>query len=231
MITRDYIKLVEKIISDEVRKCTIAIYTLSNNTYTLHCNGVLFTDVKNFFIITAEHVFDGVQPSDLKIFQNGSFCNLEGTIVGDQMNDIALFKIDEAIVPDLIHNYQFLDRSNLLYNHQTESKQNYLFIGYPSSKTHIKRAIIFEKLQVYHSAGIPNKYKPNEIHFVYNKRKSVTYNKRGYTFAPDPDGLSGSGLWYISSYSEPIKYKLVGLFKEFDRKKNIGIATTIDSIR
>lgn len=224
------IKEVVDRISSVILKTTLPLYTLNKNRYTIHSNGVLLFDRNKAYILTTEHTFDKMDPGEIFIYLNGSFYCLEGKIKGDRTQDLAIFELDNSTAKDLTKSYAFIDRTQIEFEHLSEPKQKYLFIGYPSSKTKILGMKLFEKPLVYHTSSEQVQPNSDEIAFAYNKRKSVTYEKRVYTFAPDPNGLSGSGLWYIPSFSNKITFKLVGIFKEFDRKKNTGVATHVKSL-
>lgn len=230
MLTPSDIKEMVRRISSVVLKTTLPLYTFSNNRYAIHSNGILFLGDNKVYLVTAEHTFDQMDPGELLIYQHGSFCCLEGNIIGNKTHDIALFEIEKSIADCLAENYMFIDRNHIAFNHIVEAKQKYLLIGYPSSKTKVLSMKIFEKPLVYHTSALKKQPTANEITFSYNKRKSITYDKKVYIFAPDPYGLSGCGLWYLSSFSQDINYKLVGIFKEYDRKKNVGVATHVRSL-
>ena len=218
--------------SSSILKHTIVIYSFIGKKHFIHCNGILFNHNQKSFIITAEHAFTNIQMGDLKIFRNGSFCFLEGTIIGHPVYDIALFELESNMASCLSEDYVFLEKESLLFNHRPEYKQNYLLVGYPTSKTVVKGLSIKEKLIVYHTTTLKIQPKSNEVLFSYNKRKSGKYDQKGFFFAPNPVGLSGSGLWYVEALSfDNIQYHLEGIFKEFEGKRNTGISTKIDCIK
>lgn len=230
MLKPEDIERVVHSISSMVLQATLPIYTFSKNRYAIHSNGILLLESNSYCLLTAEHTFENMDPGDLFIFQRGLFRHLEGKIIGNDFHDIALFEIDNNIADFLSENYIFINRARIAFDHIAEAKQKYLLIGYPSSKTKIIGFKILEKPLVYHTSAMKKQPNSNEITFEYNKRKSVTYEKRIYISAPDPDGLSGCGLWYVNSFSNNVDYGLVGVFKEFDRMKNVGTAAHVKSL-
>jgi hypothetical protein len=210
---------------------TIKIYTENQKTCIPICCGILFSENKKTYILTAEHVFSNANPGDLRFFHKGFLIPIEGTIHGNKEFDIAIFELDKDLSTLLLKDYKSIGREMILFNHITIPVQKYFLIGFPNSSIIIRNHSIKKKPLLYQTAALAKQKKFDNIEFEYNKRKSKSFHQKGHVTAPNPEGLSGSGLWYTTSFDlKNIDVKLVGIFIEFAPKNNIGIAVKLDSL-
>ena len=220
-----------RLLKSKLLNYTLVIYSFRHNKLFAYCNGVFFRDKNKLYILTAEHAFSKIHPGDLQILFEGLLVSLEGEIIGNTAYDLVLFEIDQHLGLHLLEKYDFLERDQLLFNYQPKENQTHLLIGYPSSKVTVRGLNIKEIPIIYQTSATADLSQPNNIKFFYHKRKSKKPGQKGYVIAPDPVGLSGSGLWYIKLDHNNLEFKLVGIFKEFDRKKNLGTAIRVDYLR
>jgi hypothetical protein len=224
-----------KAVSQRILGHTIQIYCRNSQRLESYCTGVTIKLLNKLFIATSEHVFQNTDYGDLVVVHKGFPLNLEGTIHGHYANDIALFELDSNLATHLSNEYSFLEGDQIDFLHSVEYLQKYLLVGFPNTKTSVRGTKIKETPFVYHTEAVKIVNSKNEEFAInYKKRKSLKYNERSYTFVPDPIGLSGSGVWYIPRFDiNPDNkecFKLVGIFKEYIPKNNIGLVSKIDII-
>ena len=223
-----------KEVSKKIIGSTIKIYCRTANKIVPYCTGVTARLSNKLFILTSEHAFQNTDYGDLIVIHKGFPLNLEGNIHGHKANDIALFELDPTLAGHLSNEYTFIETDRIEFNHSIKNIQNYLLIGFPNSKTTIKGTLVKETPLAYLTEPVNFKSNMEEIAISYKKRKSLKYNQKSYFFVPDPVGLSGSGLWYISKFDinpESLNnFKLIGIFKEYNPKNNIGLVTRIETI-
>ena len=199
---------------------------------------ILYENTGNYYLITASHVFEDeeIQPK-IGILINDVFSLLHGFLIytDDKENkiDLAIMKLADHFVKDILEQYSFLNNDFLNINHELINKQQYLMAGFPVSKTKIygkthKR----EELVGLTQPSKDEKYKElnfnRDNHIIVDIDKVKDFdNIESISTPPHLYGVSGSGLWLISDLSKP-KFKLVAIMTEWHRKNKVTIGTKID---
>lgn len=202
---------------------------------------VLYQNDDNYYLITASHVFERIEVKKIGILINDVFSLLHGFLLytNDKENkiDLAVIKLAEHFVKDILEQYSFLQNDNINTNHQLTSTQDYLMAGFPVSKTKIKdynKTIKREELVILTNKSQTEKYKKlnfdsnNHIIVDMHKTKDFKDIKQIYT-PPDLYGVSGSGLWFISSTSKPT-FSLVAIMTEWHKKDKVAVGTKVDAV-
>lgn len=215
-------------------------------------SGVLFEINSKYFIFTAAHVFTK-RYEKIYVISNQEAISLGGMLYttpllnsGDRRDDkidLAILEISNKIADKLKADYYFIKLNDLELGHYIDVDTNYLIAGYPITKT--------KKVW-----GIPATLKSQPfvanldalIRFDYGKFKfsfashiAMDYNgemislkNQNSHLAPNLEGISGSGLWYLNNFPEEelFKSKLIGIIIEQIKEngnKSI-IATRIDIV-
>ncbi|HLO59817.1 MAG TPA: hypothetical protein VK179_13800 [Bacteroidales bacterium] len=209
-------------------------------------SGVLFKNSKGFYIITSGHILDMEEKHNLSLLIGNELLPFEGRAEWIDPNkgqindwvDILFLKLNEFYIQKIEVNKEFITTNNLFFNHIPSSVPlKYLIIGFPI--TYIKhrktRPLCYPTSIVPQSNFVRLNFSPEiNILISYKKRKAFGFEDKGYKMLPNPEGLSGSGLWYIPTLYKDIKekipYGLVGIMNDQRLEDNIVSATKIDII-
>ena len=142
---------------------------------------------------------------------------------------------------DVKEDYDFLSISNVDINHQIPSMPSYLVVGFPVTKSILKKAERKIKVSpfIYFSDSNQNEFKENyfqdfsHIKINYQKRRTKIFGREEVVMGPDTHGVSGAGLWTITNLLELEKdaeFKLVGLMTEWWPEQAILVSTRIHLI-
>lgn len=202
---------------------------------------VLYQDEENYYLITASHVFESIDPNKIGILINDVFSLLHGYLLytndKDNKIDLAVMKLARHFVTDILEQYSFLQHDSIDTNHQLTDNLDYLIAGFPVSKTKIKdydKTIKREELVILTKKSQTEKYQKlnfdSNKHIIVDIHKTKNFNdiKPIYT-PPDLYGVSGSGLWFISPTSEA-KFSLVAIMTEWHKKDKVAVGTKIDYV-
>jgi hypothetical protein len=216
--------------------------------------GVLFQIDNNYFVITAAHVL--AEHSDTTYAAIGN----DGVYLGGLMYfvalpsdkkrkedkiDLAFVKLDSSTAEIIKKQHSFLTIGDLQLGHQVNSIGQYLLYGYPSTKTKTKKAyqedlIVAAPFLYYAKAHLNFKYEKFgfkqishiAIHFSGEIITNVNNNSH---LAPNMEGISGSGLWYLPGFPSAgvvTHRKLVGIVIERinELQNKVIVSTSIDLI-
>ena len=152
----------------------------------------------------------------------------------DDYLDIAIVKLKPNVVERLLKNGQIFLTLGQIQTLPALAKGNVLLLaGYPASKTKIDVKEMRLKFNPLVLRTVPYLKKlKNETftkglhHIVEFPIKSFKETSTGQKMrAPQPYGISGSGLWLYDQNSDPI---LIGILSEYHEKNAIVISTKID---
>ncbi len=207
-------------------------------------SAVLLTANGKYYLVTAAHVMDGCDISNIAFWDDRDLVQVSGQAVYlstvaeiNKNGDIAVWQLSDEAFNALQKHYSFLPIDRVLMNHQIDLHERYIMVGYPVSKT--KK--IFQSMTipiktlrfVTRGDNTPSKIKSNNldalINFmvVYHKRKAQSFGaaENQVEHLPDPYGMSGCGLWYLD---ENRIARLVGIMTGFNFVDTIMIASRID---
>ena len=202
---------------------------------------VLFKTDNEYFLITAKHVFDNIQLSDVIILLNeGNSVRLYGEVgffikANEHDNlDIAIIKLDSSIAEQLKQRYSFLHYKNIDFIHEYNETNTYMLLGFINDQTRLKGKTFLST-----PFGFLTQIKPlnkindlglNDIENItlkYNRRKQGFLFDEIKQFGPtDLTGLSGGGIWHVRQARDKphLQYCfLVGIMIEQLRGTNRGI--------
>ncbi|MBO6201655.1 MAG: hypothetical protein J6N74_08560 [Chryseobacterium sp.] len=215
--------------------------------YKLEGTGVFIKIGSLHLLVSAAHVFDDFNELFIPI-DNGNFLIKPGgqLIINNPKTkrshdklDIGILILDKISVDDLKNDYSFLAEEDILINHKLDFLNNYIVYGYPStwskkSQTrnsfHTRPFINFTK-----SIRTENLDKDNVLNiFVeYDRKNTVNFKSKKFSYGPNLYGISGCGLWYSNplDYEKEANPKLVGIMIEWSIKnKKIIFGTRIDAV-
>jgi hypothetical protein len=204
----------------------------------------------SYFLITAAHVYDE-GPSDLfiilpdkEITIGGELASTRLPVSGDRKDDkidIAFIKIQDDIVNDISQRFKFIEIEEVGISHELQFNHNYFVFGFPATRpTHKMKMLKNIPTKIFSFWTSPlsaenylkTKFKPHQnILLRFNKKEVFNKATNIKQKAPDIEGISGCGLWYISDPSlENTSKKLIGIITENDQNplKKYLIATRID---
>lgn len=202
---------------------------------------VLYENNSSYYLITASHVFERIEPSKIGILINDVFSLLHGFLIytNDKENkiDLAIMKLAKHFVADILKQYSFLQNDSIGINHNLTNKQEYLMAGFPVSKTKVKRdnkTIKREELIILTMKSQEEKYKKlnikSEHHIIVDIHKVKDFKDiKPIYLPPHLYGVSGSGLWFISSAAQP-KFSLVAIMTEWHKRDKVAVGTKIDVV-
>lgn len=215
-------------------------------------SGLLINVADRYFLLTAAHViaenFNNIYvilpDKELQLGGQLHFTPLptSGKREDDKI-DIAVMELADNVVADLLSTFQFITLDNIGIGHKNPDNGYYLSVGYPATKT--KK--VWNKNEI---SSVPFTYQ-TEINGNFDFDKSgfsplthiavefdgkVKSEKNKYAHkAPDLNGISGSGLWFLQDFATPNMVnnkQLVGLLIErVNTVKNKAlIATRIELV-
>lgn len=172
----------------------------------------------NFYLLTAAHVANICNEKGYYYFIKNTHVQFTGELLKTEGSvsdviDIAILKLsDESQVSGLN-----VVTEELLPEPSSATEGIHSVMGYPASKTKMKRPQkkIKSKLYVYYNILCQNDvYKHNDLNaqdhiaIIFDKKKCVSSEGIKTTF-PDPQGMSGGGIWFHDASSG--KTLLVGI--------------------
>lgn len=207
---------------------------------------VLFKTDSEFFLITAKHIFEGIQISDIIIFLNddnpirlpmeaGYFIPLQE----HDNRDILIIKISIELSLKIKSKYSFLPYKNIDFRHLFSFDNVYMLLGFINKQT-ISKMHEFLATPFGFFTTIKHLKKIEEIGFNYFENITLRYNRRKQSFLGDSiinlgpkdlKGLSGGGIWYCHKdfKNSNLNYCfLVGIMIEERTNRGIIIGTKIN---
>lgn len=191
------------------------------------------------YLISAAHV---LEPSRIewRTIPNGEeLIEIEGTLLTteipkgshrrDDKIDIGIVRLSEDCSIKIGKRFRFLTESDIDLLHIELESHQYMFLGYPIETTIIDRQemsiiptpllvrtkILGHKLLV----NLPKYEKGTKWILDFDRGKQINISKQIEEFAPDPHGVSGSGLWSIPVNPglpvESTNMKLVGILTDY----------------
>jgi hypothetical protein len=215
-------------------------------------SGLLISLVDRFFMLTAAHVISEdcknvyiiLPDKELRLGGVLHYTPLPPSIKReDDKIDIAVMELEDTVVADILSSFKFITLDNIEIGHKDILLPYYLSVGYPVTKT--KK--VWGKAEI---SANPYPYQTEpEPKFDFEKFGFAPFSHMAVKFdgkvtseknknvhqAPQMNGISGSGLWYLKDFAKPdmVKNKqLVGLVIErINETGNQGIiATRIDLV-
>lgn len=215
-------------------------------------SGLLISLVDRFFMLTAAHVI-AEDYNNVYIILPDKELQLGGVLHftplpasgkrEDDKIDIAVMELEDSVVADILSSFKFITLDNIEIGHKDIQLPYYLSVGYQATKTKKVwgKAEISANPYPYQTEQEPNfdfkkfGFAPFSHMAVKFDGKVTSEKNKNVHQAPQMNGISGSGLWYLKDFAKPdmVKNKqLVGLVIE--RRNESGnqaiIATRIDLV-
>lgn len=241
-------KIVERQINSLPLINNVTCTLLKNySDYKLEGTGVFIKIGSLHLLLSAAHVFDNFNELFIPI-DNGNFLikpggqliinNPKTTRSHDKL-DIGILILDKISVDDLKKDYCFCAEDNILINHKLDFLNNYIVYGYPStwSKKSQSRNSFHTRPFINFTKSIrtenPDKNDILNIYVEYDRKNTVNFKSKKFSYGPNIYGISGCGLWYSNplDYEKEANPKLVGIMIEWSIKnKKVIFGTRIDAV-
>lgn len=204
-------------------------------------SGVLFILKGDYFLITAKHVFDNIQISEVIIFLNGdNVVQLSGNIgfhiIQNRHDnlDIAILKLSNELSDKIKERYTFLHYKNIDFSHIYSASNNYMLLGYINHQTELKGRTFsatpfgfLTQIKTLKKIGDLGLNDRENITLKYSRRRQTFLFDDTVSFGPrDLAGLSGGGIWHCKTDKNKPHIQccfLVGIMIEQLRGTNRGI--------
>lgn len=212
-------------------------------------SGVLFKRGERHFLLTAAHcIRQKGQMIKIGILnKEGKLRLLKGKVVmllgKNNEIDIGVVALAPESVQPCYEGYEFLNETQVLPNQNIEDETEYLIVGHPITKTsidHVRGKIKREPLVFIGKSKGQRFYErlgyDKRIHTFlgYNRRRGQYMGMNEMSMAPEPQGISGCGLWYITSYFmediSKVDYRLSGIMTEYFQTENAVLAAKIEGV-
>jgi len=211
--------------------------------------GLLLEYNSNYYCISNAHVIgDAELEKTFILLRNNKTVYLGGQYYqtrlpdsgrrSDDKLDVAVLKLNPIVVSAIIdRGYNFMSVSKIKTGYSFRKEDKLLIAGFPASKTKLDfknqlltpMPIIVRTIPYHKDLSIENF--SNDFHFVvsYPIKSLVNSETKQYQRAPDPHGLSGSGLWLLSQNPNGDQSAhLIGIVSEYHENRAVIISTKID---
>lgn len=199
-------------------------------------SGIFFFLGKNYYILTAAHVTEGMTASkQLYIRIPSGYISAIGSLKEtnlsiDEKTDLAFIQLDNEILEPLLKSRKFLTIDKIRGKHKLQNSTQYCILGFPTKNLKkvdglIRTGASFFLVQPCNDKVYKQyKFDANRFYLMEFKGKGTNIiSGRREKISPDHYGLSGCGLWLIllTSDGEKFKtdYRLIGIVTEFRKGK------------
>jgi hypothetical protein len=217
-------------------------------------SGFLISSGTNSYLVSAAHVFDELKDGHELFYhiEPSIKRKLSGSLrltklpdgkdrKGDRL-DVGVLKLEGSSLPPYpaVEKYP-LDIGALLPNAMPRESKQYLLVGFPASKSRVKRVAreVVSELYSYRNITVPfSKYVDLDVspqsHIVLGFDRKRTIGPDGQIRAfPEPSGISGSPLWLLhdeNGVNDPAQTPIVGVAIEHHKNHHAIVATDIDVV-
>lgn len=230
-----------------IRPYTCQLFGLNNNKIIPFACTTLCKHNSQFYLLSNSHVFNKKKFSELYFLDmEFNLIMIEGDTFFSESEirnhndtyDIAVMRIPVSLAAEFERNaYDFLELETLLTKIDLVKESVVMIAAYPASKTEINfqiKELKFNPTIVRTIPSVKDHFKlgfPKDFHHTvkYPRRSFIETSTRKRTIAPNPYGMSGSGLWLLVGESDLNHYpKLIGILTEYDENRSLIFATKID---
>jgi hypothetical protein len=234
-------------ISKRIAFTTPPLYVNGSSIPELVSSSILLKWEQNYFLVTCAHTLRRYKPTELGLIFNRTFLTLGGQPIitkSDNIDtdkiDIGVYHLDEVFLEKLDANFFFYDLKNFDFDYDDTSGDDYLVVGYPITRAKVRpdknkillRPFLFKtNLSTDTKLYIKTHTRPDANFLLnYQKKKIKDLIPNNIVKGPEPNGLSGCGVWKITQSShefESIIYHPIGIIIEYYREHNILIGTRL----
>ena len=221
--------------------------SVRNQTPFLIGTGTLFQDEDEFYLITADHVLSEAGDEPIWIAGDNSFVRVRGDKISWEYKlgeniayDLCVIRIHPKIADELRNFYRFSTPSDISNIDAYNKLILYAFVGYPHTRNKPQPAsarnvvtkshyyVVREFLDI-RTLNTPDKNP--DIHFAFaapfKRFTNINFIRQR---PPEPQGISGCGVWKIvldanTGFSK--ECSLVGIGIEYLRNQNAFVGTKI----
>lgn len=237
---------------DVALKATCQLYQwkdgISDNFIANGCS-ILFQFNSSYYLFSNAHVLaDNMLGETFLLLKDNMSATLGGQIYftrmpatnnrNDDTLDIAIIKLKPELADMMLNSgYQFLNYSQVETGVTLIRGNILLLAGYPATKTQVDyqtNKLKFSPLVVRTTPflkDLKNISFPKEFHHIatFPRKSFQESTTRIQIAAPQPYGISGSGLWILAKDSDTnIHPILIGILSEYHENRSIVISTKID---
>lgn len=208
-------------------------------------SGVLIEFRGHVFLLTAAHVIDHLEDSDLLVpCSNNQIQSIEGSYAyikpcekrdGDSL-DFGYFKLDTEFANSLREQFYIVKEHEFGIEPEYSDKELFSFVGYPYRKSNVTRRVASSESFAYGTFHAnSSEYKSlgcnssENIVTKYNRKNSFNLKSNRVELSVLPHGISGGGvfIWPIDTQIPPRNRKLVGIGHSW-KKQGYFIATRLE---
>lgn len=218
-----------------------------NETPYLIGTGTLFRDGGESYLITAKHVTDGARDGRLVIAADSNFIIVRGEQIsweyrqGETVDyDVCVIRLDPGIADELKNFYRFSEPTDVSEIAEYNKLILYALVGHPHNKNQPRRSSVeavtvtpfyYVLREFLDLTKLETPDKSPATHFAlaapFKKATDINFVRRT---PPEPQGVSGGGVWKIEldrSTGLARTASLVGIGIEYLRKQKAFVATKI----
>jgi hypothetical protein len=210
-------------------------------------SGVLVRIVDRTFVLTAAHVIDRQEHGTLLIPGEHGFMPMTGRFAStplpasgvrsDDNLDMAYCCLDNECASTVDSRCVILGRQDLSLEPKLASRTNFTFAGFPWRRSNVTGGRIGTESQTF--TGIeakPSEYKAmglsRDLHIAirFHCRRTFLQRTRKRVMAPQPDGMSGGGVYVWTENAlkaSPVRLPLAGIAHTYEAKRSLLIATRL----
>lgn len=246
-----YIEITQ-LMAKEIKRYTVQLFHHHLDAEDVPCpfgSSILMKNNKNFFLITAGHIFFEEEIKNIGIYIGNYIYGITGELNFHEPNskthdpqklDLAIFKLDYIMVDLLKNYYDFLELEDLDLGHLSSGLSLYLVFGYPAQITKpnaVKKTMVPVSISLQTIGADFYHYKKHSIEMhktivLLGLQKNIhPSNINSLNKVSDFAGISGCGVWHITNVTpESAQYKLASILTGEDENKTIFFSTKVDAI-
>lgn len=213
-----------------------------------HGCGVLFQFDSSHYLFTNAHVIDDIEKEKLFILvKNGETISIAGQhrfssmpASGNRKDDpldMAVVKLHSGAIERLLgYGYCFLSLNDIKVDHEIDSSDEYMVVGYPATKTKVNIVKKVVQSTPFIFRTIPFKGGIEKAKFTSGLHFAVSYPIGGIVETesemlqrgPKPHGISGSGLWLVDQLQSAYSIRLIGIQSDYLENRAAFVSLRVD---
>lgn len=209
-------------------------------------SGVFVKRKRKLLLLTAGHCIRQKETVfRIGVNKAGQYHAIQGHsfVHSDEALDVGFVVLSTKSAEFCERHFLFLDEAKLAPHYDAGDDDHYVVAGYPVTRTKVslaKKVISTEPFVLETTSKPPLFYRANgidprrQLAMPFHRRMSRFYGDQNLHKSPDPVGISGSGLWCVSSLvcEEPknASFSLVGIMIEYHSSQSFFKATHIRQV-
>lgn len=232
-----------------IQRHTIAFFGEQDGKQIQCGSGVLLQVGGQHFVLTAAHVLDLLLVHSIPLFlmpgeAGKKLISLTGAVFyssempssrsrNDDVMDVGFVELTAPTASELVPGKTFLRLKDIDVRDPFYPKSWYLTAGYPSEvnvsdydrRTHTSTLLAYASWPYYGERGFPDYFRQEFDLFVhYMRNDSTEGDENVLASVPEPEGVSGCGMWRLASADKPIEswnpddIRLIGIQRSWSKK-------------